>query len=78
MEMMCRTFSVNGKEVTDNVPVMDGLEMSRFVELAYPDGMSEKVRVWWWHSDNNGTIAEGSRFFPANGCRIEVTPNSKL
>lgn len=78
MDTMERTFQVNGKKVTVDVPVRDGLTRKQIVALAYPDGIDEEVRVWWYGGDDNRAVPDGSRFFPGNGCFIEVVPNSKL
>lgn len=78
MDTMKRTFRVNKKEVTVDVPVRDGLTREQIVALAYPDGIDERVRVWWWGGDDNGPISDGGNVFPGNSCYIEVVPISQL
>ena len=78
MDTMKRTFKVNEKTVTVDVPVGTGISREQIVSLAFPDGITERVLVWWWGGDDNQPVPDGAMWFPGNGCYFKVTPNSQL
>lgn len=73
-----RTFRVNEKIVTVDMSVRDGMTREQLIALAYPDGIGERVRVWWFGGDDNRPIRDGSRLFLGNSCYIEVIPISRM